>query len=306
MNNNAKVTKITHSRDIGERFRILLALFAIYLIWGASYLVIKVGLQSFPPFLMAGMRFFPAGLILYLFLRSRGAPSPSTPQWIGASLVSGFLILGCGGGIFYAEQSVTSGVVAMTMATVPLWSGLFSGFWGHWPTRFEWLGMCLGLVGIVLLNLGGSLRANPEGGVILLLAAVSWAFGSVLSRYLPLPFGLMAGAVEMTVGGIFLIFLGLGLREKISSVPTIPSILAILYLLVLNSLVGFSAYNYLLPRVKLSLVNSFTYVNPLVAVALSVGLAGERISTTELISMLVIMSGIIFLGTKPKCEQETP
>lgn len=302
MNNNTKVIKVTHPRDIGERFKILLALLAIYLIWGASYLVIKVGLQSFPPFLMAGMRFFPAGLILYLFLRSRGAPSPSTPQWIGASLVSGFLILGCGGGIFYAEQSVTSGVVAMTMATVPLWSGLFSGFWGLCPTRFEWLGMCLGLVGIVLLNLGGSLRANPEGAVILLLAAMSWAFGSVLSRYLPLPSGLMAGAVEMTVGGFLLIFLGLGLREKISSVPTIPSILAILYLLVLNSLVGFSAYNYLLPRVKLSLVNSFTYVNPLVAIVLGVSLAGERINITELISMLVIMSGIVLLGTKPKCE----
>lgn len=148
-----------------------LALVGVYLVWGSTYLGMKIGLEAFPPFLMAGVRFLLAGGGLMLALRGRGEPAPTPVQWGGAARV-GCLLLGLGnGGIMLAEsRGVTSGVAALGVATVPLWAALFAGLWGEWPYKREWLGV--GFAGIVCLNLEGSLRASPIGTAALIVSAL--------------------------------------------------------------------------------------------------------------------------------------
>ena len=277
---------------------IVLALLAVYLIWGSTYLGIRIALESFPPFLLAGTRFLLAGSVLYLGLRARGTPVPSRSQWAGGALLGTLLLVGGNAGVTFAEQWVTSGLAALGVATVPLWAALFAGLLGRWPRRFEWAGLALGFVGIVLLNLEGDMRANPLGALILLLAATSWAFGTVWSRRLSLPEGLMASAVEMLAAGAVLLPISLLAGERMSGPPSTRALLAFVYLVTFGALVAFSAYNYLLRRVRPALATSYAYVNPLVAVALGVGLAGERIGGSGLLAMVVILAGVglVMLG----------
>lgn len=187
-----------------RRFPLLLigAFLALYLVWGSTYLFIRIGVESWPPMLMAGVRFLIAGGLLYGFLRWRGVPAPTWPQWRAAGAI-GFLLLSCGnGGVTVAEHAgVASGVAALAVATVPLFTLLFGLLFGHRNSKLEWAGIALGLVGIGLLNLGSNLQASPMGAALILFAAASWAFGSVWSKTLPLPQGPMASAAEMLVGG---------------------------------------------------------------------------------------------------------
>jgi drug/metabolite transporter (DMT)-like permease len=274
-----------------------LALLAVYLIWGSTYLGIRVALEGFPPFLMAGVRFLFAGTVLYLVLRLRGAPTPSRAQWGGGALLGVLLLVFGNAGVTFAEQWVSSGLAALGVATVPLWAALFAGLLGRWPGKWEWVGLALGFLGIVLLNLEGDMRTNPAGALILLLAAASWAFGTVWSRRLTLPDGLMASAVEMLVAGALLLPIALITGERMSGPPPARALLALGYLIV-AALVAFSAYNYLLRRVRPALATSYAYVNPPVAVALGAGLAGERIGGSGLLAMLVILAGVglVMLG----------
>jgi len=277
---------------------IALALLTVYLIWGSTYLGIRIALESFPPFLLAGVRFLLAGSVLYLGLRARGAPPPSRSQWAGGALLGTLLLVGGNAGVTFAEQWVASGLAALGVATVPLWAALFAGLMGRWPRPLEWAGVALGFAGIVLLSLEGDMRANPLGALILLLAATSWAFGTVWSRRLSLPEGLMASAVEMLAAGIVLLPISLLAGERMSSPPSTRALLAFVYLVTFGALVAFSAYNYLLRRVRPALATSYAYVNPLVAVALGVGLAGERIGGSGLLAMVVILAGVglVMLG----------
>jgi len=261
---------------------IVLALLAVYLIWGSTYLAIRLAIESTPPLLMAGVRFLLAGGILYLLLRIRGETPPSHSQWIGSGGVGVLLIGGGMGGVAFAEQWVASSVTALCIATTPLWISLFAGLWGRWPMRTEWIGLGLGFVGVICLNVGSSLWANPLGAAILLLSPVCWAFGSAWSHHLPLPSGLMASATEMLIGGGFLTLVGLLLGERISGQPTIQSLLAIAYLVVFGSLIAFTAYGYLLRHLRPALATSYAYVNPIIAVGLGVGFAGERITILEI------------------------
>lgn len=134
---------------------VLLALVAVYVVWGSTYLAMRVALQSFPPFIMAGVRFMVAGGALFLYLRARGAPLPHRRQWAAAALVGALLLVGGNGGVALAEQHVASGLAALGVATVPLWTVLFAGLWHRWPRRLEWAGVTVGFVGIVLLNVQG-------------------------------------------------------------------------------------------------------------------------------------------------------
>jgi drug/metabolite transporter (DMT)-like permease len=282
-----------HSKKVDGR--VILALLSVYIIWGSTYLAIRISLEGFPPFLMAGVRFLCAGCILYIFLRAKGEPLPTLPQVTGASIVGGFLLLGGNGGVVFAEQTVATGLTALTIATVPLWTVLFSGIWGRWPGRFEWVGLALGLAGIVLLNLEGDLRASPAGAVALIIAAASWAFGSAWSGSLPLPKGLMASAVEMAAGGLLLIAASLVIGEKIDVMPSARAVTALTYLIVFGSLVGFSSYVYLLNRVRPALATSYAYVNPVIAVILGIWFAGERITGTGVLAMTVILAGVVLV-----------
>jgi drug/metabolite transporter (DMT)-like permease len=270
----------------------VLALLAIYLVWGSTYLAIRVALEGLPPFLMAGARFLVAGGMLFVVLWLRGAPAPTARQWRSAALVGGLLLVGGNGGVVVAEQWVASGLAALGVAAVALWSALFAGVWGQWPRRLEWVGLAMGFAGVAILNLGGSLRASPAGAVVLLAATVSWAFGSMWSRHLELPPDLMSPAAQMLAGGALLLVVSALSGEELPATVALRPLLALAYLVVFGSWVGFSAYLFLLRRVRPAVATSYAYVNPVVAVFLGVAAAGERITPTEWLAMPVILAGV--------------
>lgn len=279
---------VSSNRNVG----IWLALLAVYIIWGSTYFAISIGLEGFPPFLMAGMRFVLAGSILLGIVKIRGEAWPSLKQWGASALVGCLLLLGGNGLVTFAEQSVASGLAALAIATVPIFAAVFAGLWGRWPRRAEWFGLALGLVGVGLLNLEGGMQANPWGAIALLVATASWALGSVWSRYLPLPSGMMASATEMLGGGVALLLVGLLAGEKMTAFPDVRPLLAFLYLIFFGAIVAFSAYSYLLQKVRPSLATSYAYVNPVVAVALGVGLNGETVTWIGLLAMPIILLGV--------------
>lgn len=275
---------------------VILALFALYFIWGSTYLAIRFALAGFPPLLMAGIRFLIAGSLLFGFMRWRGAPMPTRSQWIGSILVGALLLAGGNGGVTYAEQWVSSGLAAVWVATMPVWAALFAGLWGKWPSKVEWAGLALGFAGVVILNFEGNLRANPIGAIALTIATICWAFGSVWSRHLSLPAGPMASAAQMLAGSAILIPVGLMSGERITAVPDFGAISAVLYLVVFGSLIAFSSYAYLLRKVRPTLATSYAYVNPMVAVLLGVVLGGEKISTAGVVAMLTILGGVALVS----------
>jgi len=276
----------------GNRWGVLISLFALYIIWGSTYLGMRFALESFPPFLMAGIRFVIAGAILYTFLRVRGVAAPTRPQILGSTIIGILLLAGGNGGVSFAEQWVSSGLAAVGVAAVPLWAALFIGLMGRWPKRIEWVGLGLGFVGVIFLNLENGVWANPIGAVALLLAPMCWALGSALSSRVSLPPGLMASATQMLIGGTFLLVLGLLLGERIHTVPTANAVWAMVFLILFGSLIAFSAYGYLLRTVRPALATSYAYVNPAVAVGLGVLFAGEHITLIGVLAMVVILLGV--------------
>ncbi|PZR95813.1 MAG: drug/metabolite exporter YedA [Candidatus Chloroheliales bacterium] len=287
--------------NFGDRFGVLLALLTVYIIWGSTYLGIRFAVQGgFPPFMMAGLRFTIAGVALYLILRARGIANPARLEWRNAAIIGAFLLLGGNGGVTFAEQWVASGLAALAVATVPLWAALFAGLWGRWPSRFEWLGITLGLVGIALLNLNSDMTANGLGALVLVVAPISWAFGTVFSRRLAMPKGLMASALEMIGGGVLLLFASLLLGEHFNQPPTSSSLWAFAYLTIFGSLLAFSAYDYLLRRARPTLITSYAYVNPPVAVLLGAIMAGEQLTPIGLLAMFIILGGVVLIALKPR------
>ena len=275
-----------------DRAGIILSLISLYFIWGSTYLGMRIALEGFPPFLLAGVRFLIAGGILYAILRVRGTPAPGRKQWAGAAVLGALLLAGGNGGVVFAEQWVASGLAALGIAAVPLWTVLFFGLWGRWPRRLEWLGLALGLVGMVILNLENGLRASPIGAIVLLLAPMSWGLGSAWSQHLPLPKGLMSSAAQMLTGGLLLMLMSFAFREGMPHIHTARPLWAMAFLIVFGSLIAFNAYGYLLQRVRPALATSYAYVNPLVAVGLGVALVGEHITLVGLVAMLIILSGV--------------
>lgn len=279
-----------------RRLLVPLALAALYFIWGSTYFAIRVGLGSWPPFLMAALRFLCAGAALYAFLRWRGMATPSRAQWLN-SAASGTLLLGLGNGLVcFAEQSVASGLAAVTVASMPLFAALFGGLYGQWPARREWLGLAVGFAGVVLLNLGGSIGGTPVGAVALLAAAASWAFGSIWSRHRDMPPAAMNTAAQMLTGGAVLLVFSLLVGERWPDAPSLSANLAIAYLAVAGSLVAFSAYLYLLNAVRPALATSYAYVNPPVAVLIGALLGGEAVHAADLVAMAIILAGVALIA----------
>ncbi|MDO8708426.1 MULTISPECIES: drug/metabolite exporter YedA [Pseudomonas] len=276
---------------------LIAAFFALYVIWGSTYLVIRIGVAYWPPLLLAGIRFVIAGSLMYAFLRWRGAPAPTWAQWKAAGII-GILLLTCGNGaVSVAEHTgVASGVAALAVATVPLFTLLCGYFWGARNTRLEWAGIVLGLIGIAMLNLGSNLQSSPLGAALLVFAAASWAFGSVWSKHLPLPQGAMASAVEMLVGGVALLIGSALSGEHLQAMPPIEGWAALAYLTFFGSIIAFNAYMYLLKNVRPAAATSYAYVNPAVAVLLGIVFAGETIGIEEALAMLVIISAVVLIG----------
>lgn len=276
---------------------LIAAFFALYVIWGSTYLVIRIGVAYWPPLLLAGIRFVIAGSLMYAFLRWRGAPAPTWAQWKAAGII-GILLLTCGNGaVSVAEHTgVASGVAALAVATVPLFTLLCGYFWGARNTRLEWAGIVLGLIGIAMLNLGSNLQSSPLGAALLVFAAASWAFGSVWSKQLPLPQGAMASAVEMLVGGVALLIGSALSGEHLQAMPPVEGWAALAYLTFFGSIIAFNAYMYLLKNVRPAAATSYAYVNPAVAVLLGIVFAGENIGIEEALAMLVIISAVVLIG----------
>jgi len=278
------------------RGRIIIALIAVYLSWGSTYLAIKIALTELPPLFMMGIRFFLFGVGFYAYLLLRGAPNPGRGEWLRSAVIGTFLMLGGSAGVAYAEQWVDSGLAALVIATTPLWTVLFAGIWKRWPNSLEWAGLLIGLVGIVVLNFEGDLRASPLGAILLVLAAMSWAFGSAWSQNLKLPRGMMAGAAQMITGGAVVLLVSALWGERIVEMPSWKPVTAVLYLGIFGSLVGFTAYTYLLSRVRPALATSYAYVNPVIAVTLGIAIAGERITMIGVIAMAIIIVGVVLVA----------
>lgn len=269
------------------------ALAAVYVIWGSTYLAILFGLEGYPPLLMAGGRFLVAGALMYGVLRMRGMPAPTRTQWKNLT-VMGTLLLGFGNGLVcVAEQSVSSGLAAIAVASVPLWIGLFSALRGHRPNRMECLGLAIGFVGVLWLNAGSALTASPKGLIALLIAPLAWSFGSVWSRDKDLPPPFMGAAAQMICGGALMLVVGFALGERITAVPPLKATLSVAYLAVFGSIVAFTAYVWLLHHVRPALAGSYAYVNPVIAVALGAWLAGERFTAHDMGAMAVILVGVV-------------
>lgn len=272
------------------------ALLAVYLVWGSTYLAIRVALETLPPFTLGALRFLAAGGGLYLVLRLRGAPVPSPREWRSAAITGSLLFVGGNGFVVLGEQWVSSGLVALVVGTMPLWAALFAGANGQRSSGREWLGLALGFLGITVLSLGGDLHTAGAGALLVLLSPVCWALGVVLARRSPMPAGGMAAASQMLTGGVVLLGLSLLRGETLHAMPSGRSLFALAYLIVFGSLVGFTAYGYLLRNTRSAVANSYAYVNPIVAIVLGAALAGEAVSPATWIAAAIILSGVAVLG----------
>jgi drug/metabolite transporter (DMT)-like permease len=291
------------------RWQVILAFALIYVIWGSTYLAIRFAIETIPPFLMAGVRFVTAGGILYGLSAMWGAPRPTWGQWKGAAVLGALLLLGGNGGVTWAEQKVPSGIAALMVATVPFWVTVLD--WlrpgGTRPGGRVVVGLLLGLVGIALLIgpdalLGGG-NVDAIGAVVLVLASLSWAAGTLFSRQsagrLPAsPWQLTA--MEMLSGGAFLLIAGLltgeAGRVDLAAVSA-RSVLALLYLIVFGALVGFSAYIWLLRVTTPTRAATYAYVNPVVAVFLGWALAGEEITAETVVAAGIIIAAVVIITT---------
>ena len=294
-----------HGTEHSAGSRVAIALGAVYLIWGSTYLGIRLALEGgFPPFLLGGIRFIIAGALMFAVLRWRGVPMPTSPQWRNTAVMGLLLLLLGNGMVNLAETTVPSGIAAVAVASAPLWMGVFAAMRGDRPTRIEWLGLGIGFLGVVWLNAGSSLLAAPRGLIALLVASLAWSFGSIWSRGRDLPSPFMAAAAQMLCGGVAMCIVGTVMGERFHGMPSASGLGAFSYLVVFGSIIGFSAYVWLLHHVRPALAGSYAYVNPAIAVVLGAWIAHERFGMHELVAMGVILLGVVAItlakSLKPK------
>ncbi|MEO6015856.1 MAG: drug/metabolite exporter YedA [Polaromonas sp.] len=276
------------------------ALLACYLVWGSTYLAIRFALESLPPFFQMGTRFLAAGALLMAWVILRKHSLPTLREWRNAA-VNGALMLGGGMGLVAsAEVHIGSGLIATFIAVVPMMVSAWGLFFGQRPGRLEWLGMALGLAGVLLLVRGASFSAAPVGLVCIAGATTLWSLGSVLSTTrLPLARGAAGFASEMLCGGAVLMVISLALGEEQAFAALWPATstaaLAWLYLVVFGSLIAFSAYLYLLAHAPPAVATSYAFVNPLIAIFLGAFFAQERVTGGEWLACAVILTGVFLI-----------
>jgi drug/metabolite transporter (DMT)-like permease len=274
------------------------ALLAVYFIWGSTYLGLVFGLKGFPPFLLNGIRFVIAGGIMFVVLRSRGDVSPSLRQWRNLVLMGIPLFVGGLSLVTIAEDlGVGSGLTATAIAMTPVWAALWSGLFGQWPVRREWIGLIVGLLGVLVLAQEGDFRSSAVGTLLVVISPICWAFGSIWGPRLDLPKGLMAPAAQLLSGGVLLSFIGLARGERIVEMPPTSAWLALAYLVLFGSIIAYTSYFYLLRTVRPSLAISYPYVNPVVAIALGLTLGGEVITGPIFIALPMILLSVALVAT---------
>jgi drug/metabolite transporter (DMT)-like permease len=267
-----------------------------------------MAIDAFPPLVMAGTRHIIAGVFPFLLLRSRGTPAPTRRQWLTCAFLGVLLLTFSNGGLSWAEQIVPSGAASLLVATVSLWMVLVE--WarpgGTRPGPQTILGLATGFAGLAFLvgpsNLGGA-RVNPLGAAVLVLASLSWAIASVFSKHMDVPRSLLlVAAMESLVGGAFLWAAGLASGEGtvlLARHITSRSVLALVYLIIFGSWLGFTAYSYLLRHAPPNRVATYAFVNPVVALFLGWGFAGEPLTPRTLAAGAVILTSVVLVITAP-------
>lgn len=299
------------------RSLILAAYAAVYLVWGSTYLAIAFAIETLPPFLMAGARFLIAGSLLYLWARLRGAPRPTRAHWRAGAIVGGFLLLGGNGAVVWAEQRVPSSIAALLVAILPVWMVLLEwlGPERRRPTLRVIGGVLLGFAGVAVLVGPGAFEGNANvdllGTIALVLGSLSWAIGALYSRRATLPASPTLGSgIQMLAGGALLVLAGLLVGEGPGSVDvaqvSATSLAALAYLVVFGSIIGFSAFVWLLRVEPPARVATYAYVNPVVAVALGWLLAGERLTGPMLLAAVIIIGAVALIITGPRAEAPAP
>jgi drug/metabolite transporter (DMT)-like permease len=292
--------------------KIWLALIALYIVWGSTYLGIKFAIETIPPFLHAGIRFLISGLILVIWQRAAGYPLPTRKQWISAAIIGTLLLLGGNGLVAWAEQSIPSGIAALIIASVPMFLVIGEAIRpnGVKPNWQGIVGLLVGFVGIFILVgpseiSGSATKLNPFGVMALLAACLFWATGSIYSKTADLPkSSLMSTGAQMLTASISLFIVSLISGElhgwDVTAVSA-RSLYGLSYLILVGSLVGFVSYGWLLQNAPISLVSTYAYVNPIVAVLLGTLFANELLEPRIWLATGIIIGAVIFINsTRPK------
>jgi drug/metabolite transporter (DMT)-like permease len=264
------------------------ALAAVYLIWSSTYLGMKVVLETFGPMTLGAFRFIVAGLILFAIHALRGGRRPTRAEVLAALPVGILLFLAGNGFIAIAQKDVTSGVASIVASTTPLWAALLGPIFGERARLAEWLGVGLGTLGVVVLALNAELGGDPLMITILLLAPVGWALGSILSRRMPQAPGFAGPSLQMLAGGIGMGVAALIAREELPTSVSGETWAIFVYLVVFGSLIGFTAFTWLLKNTRPSLALSYSYVNPVIAVFIGALLAGEAVHGTTIVATVIL------------------
>jgi drug/metabolite transporter (DMT)-like permease len=290
--------------SVSRRWQIALAFLAVYLCWGMTYLAMRIAVKDIPPHVMSGARFLLAGTLLHLWTRSRGVPAPSGKQWRAAAVIGAFLLLGGNATVAWAEQQVPSGLAAVLIAVAPLWMVGFE--WargGSQPHSKVIIGLLLGLLGVALLvypNGDASGDVSFSRALILILASASWAWGSVVSKVSPLPASpFLATGMEMIAGGLVILVAAALAGQFTGFRPaqvSADAALAWLFLVIFGSLVGFTAYIWLLGVTSIAKAGTYAYVNPIVAVFLGWAILREPITARTIVAALVILAGVALVN----------
>ena len=295
-------------------WKILLAFSIIYFVWGSTFLAIRIGVHEVPPFLLAALRFFTAGIVLYAWLRLKGTPVPSPREWVSASVLGALIFVLDYGCLFWAEQRVPSGVTAVVLATIPVFIALLEIIFLRTQKLTVRLGLALvvGMCGVaVLMNRSFSLREAPidrAGALALLVASATWSIATILTRRIPLPASkAMSAAAQMVTGGAILFVLAAVSNEfagfRMQAVSW-NAWFALIYLIIAGSIVGFTAYVWLLHYESPTKVGTYAYVNPVVAVALGYFFGGEGLGARTLLGTLLVLVSVITITTTKKNNAE--
>lgn len=273
---------------------------AVYLGWGSTYLAIVLALETLPPFFIGATRFTAVGGILYLYARLAGAKAPSSRQWADAFLVGGLLFFVGNGTVVWAEQYVPSGVVALLVATVPLFMAALNAWQMGSPPRITVIGILLGLVGVaVLVNPWAEVGSVPwRPGLLLLFSCFSWSVGSLYARRLKTESKLLTAAMQMFAGGVLLMMVSAFRGEPWSiawASVSARSVMGVVYLGVVGSFVAFSAYIWLLANVSAEKASTYAYVNPAVAVILGYFFAAEPLTSNMLVAGAIILVSVAMI-----------
>jgi drug/metabolite transporter (DMT)-like permease len=311
-----KKQKILNNRNLA----IMIAAFAaVYILWGSTYLAIKYAIETLPPFLMAGSRFVFAGAVLMLWARfTKDYETPKPAHWKTSFIVGTFLLLGGNGGVVFAQHYISSSLAALLVATEPFWIVLLSWLWlgKSRPNLKTILGIAIGFFGVWLLINGqpGNNSVNVSsmqffGAIAVMLAALSWATGSIYGLRAPAPkSSILTAGMQMLSGGLVLLAVSLIMGEwtnfEFAQVSS-NSLFGVIYLIIFGSLIGFTAYSWLLKNAQPAFVSTYAYVNPMVAVFLGWLIAGETFTGQMLIGAGVIVGSVVLITSHDKDDNDS-